>query len=190
MGYLSMLLIITTVRFASATQFDSFNSTWTDGSPSSETSPLERISNVTLTVLRRCLDTSEAAGCLRQKMMKALDYAIRDNGTWRINDYVTFERNPEYEAEERMIAADTMGRADDPVDNTVSGKLSKLLRSRRVQMYTNLVPTVNEGEIRKNGLCIKIIKAFFRSQEKAQTRRRYVFRRHRHGRSLCPGGSW
>lgn len=108
---------------------------------------MDRIKNLTLTTVKRCLDTSDAVECIRKKFVKALDLAIRDNGTWRINENVAFERCPDYEIHSTRL--DGLGRSEDIVDDTISGKLSELMRSRRVQFHTNLAPTESEGNFFK-----------------------------------------
>lgn len=107
---------------------------------------MDRITNLTLATVKRCLDTSDSVECMRQKFLRALDLAIRDNNTWRINENVAFERSPEFEIPLRP--ADGLGRSD---EDTVSAKLGQLMRSRRVQFHTNLVPTESEGIFRQTG---------------------------------------
>lgn len=101
------------------------------------------VANMSMTIVRRCLDRANSTECFRGKLLKALDMAIRDGGDWHINDYVTFGRNPEYANISESLAAGRDGRTDYD-DSSITGKLNELLRSRRVQFQTNLAPT-SEG---------------------------------------------
>lgn len=184
-----VVLLIATLSFVSAVQFVPLNSTRIDEDRSNAPSPMDRITNLTLSTVKRCLDSSDSVECLRQKFLKALDLAIRDNGTWRINEYVAFERSPDYELHTRSVEG--LGRSEQVGDDTVTGKLSQLLQSRRVQFHTNLVPSgASEGNyyIHLPSRRVLVISDYYRSQKEAQTRngwrRRNGLRRHRHGRPL------
>lgn len=142
MVFRSVIYLLVTLTFASAVQFVPSNTTMSEENSPNVPSPIDRITNLTLTTLKRCLDTSDSVDCLRQKFLKALDLAIRDNGTWRISENVAFERSPEF----AFRTLDGLGRSEDIENETVTGKLSQLLQSRRVQFHTNLAPAANEGD--------------------------------------------
>lgn len=136
-------MFIAAFGVACAVQFETLNSTRNENEIIAP-SPMDRITNLTLATMKRCLDKSDSVDCLRQKLLKALDLAIRDNGTWRVNEYIAFDRSPEFDLQSHTV--DGLGRSEDIVDNTISGKLSQLMQSRRVQFHTNLVPAQNEGK--------------------------------------------
>lgn len=109
---------------------------------SSVSSPWNRVANMSMLIARRCLDDANTTECFRGKLLRALDMAIRDRADWHINDYVTFGRDPEF----ANASAARDARQQDYDENSVTGKLNELLRSRRVQFQTSLLPTASEGE--------------------------------------------
>lgn len=107
--------------------------------------------NMSMTIVRRCLDRANSTECFRGKLLRALDMAIRDGGDWHINDYVTLGRNPEYANTSKDSIADGRDGRTDYEDTSITGKLNELMRSRRVQFQTNLMPTT-EGMFVIGGL--------------------------------------
>lgn len=106
------------------------------------------VANRTLSMVRRCLDTVNTTDCFRTKLLRALDIAIHDNGDWHLNEFVTLGRNPEYAAATGVpdpTAATAREQRKEEYDS-VTGKLNELLRSRRVQFQTNLLPTNSHNE--------------------------------------------
>lgn len=81
---------------------------------------------------RQCFSAIDIIDCLRTETVSSLDKAIGDNDTWHLSEYVSLERNPEFGFAERSLGRGT--------DDGVMGKFSDVLKSRRLQLQSDLMP--------------------------------------------------
>lgn len=87
---------------------------------------------------RQCFSAGDIIDCLHTETVSSLDKAIGDNDTWHLGEYVTLERNPEF-----VLAERSLGRG---ADDGVMGKFVDVLKSRRLQLQSDLMP-MEEGKL-------------------------------------------
>lgn len=87
---------------------------------------------------RQCFSAGDIIDCLHTETVSSLEKAIGDNDTWHLSEYVTLERNPEFRLDERSLGRGT--------DDGVMGKFFDVLKSRRLQLQSDLMP-IEEGKL-------------------------------------------
>lgn len=92
-----------------------------------------------LQIFGKCFSHSDIVDCLRNQMVSTIDTAIQDNGTWHLNDFVALEPNPNF----KLTPDDEMKSRE---EDSMLTKVNELLRSRRLEIKSDLVPMVDEGK--------------------------------------------
>lgn len=88
----------------------------------------------------KCFASTETGGCLQNEVFGMLDQAINDNRTWIVNNYITFEKDSEWDTSDSELSSKS-------VDDTFSTKMKNLIESRTLHFQWATNPAEEEFEI-------------------------------------------
>lgn len=94
----------------------------------------------TLQIFGKCFRQADIVECLREQMVTTIDTAIQDNSTWQLNDFISLEPNPNY----NLFPSDDKTKSRENEDDSMMTKVKELLRSRRIEIKSDLMPMDSE----------------------------------------------
>lgn len=106
----------------------------------STTTTTEDYSSNIFGLIKHCAHQPEIFKCMKKQTVIVLDNIIRNNETWIVNDYISVNRDPEWDGNVTVVE-DT-----DNLDGVLMRKLNNLADSKMIQFKIQPKSTEEEGE--------------------------------------------